>query len=158
MLVYLSIGSNLGDSKRIIDQSISQIDQNIGTLQKRSSLYKTQAWGKENQDDFLNACIIIDTELDCESVLKLCQLIEKNIGRKKTEHWGPRQIDIDIIFYENECIDNKALNIPHPLMHKRRFVLEPLNEIASDKLHPIMNKSVASLLKDLKDSKTTQIL
>ena len=99
MLVYLSIGSNLGDSKRIIDQSISQIDQNIGALQKRASLYKTQAWGKENQGDFLNTCIIINTELDCESVLKRCQLIETNIGRKKTKHWGPRQIDIDIIFY-----------------------------------------------------------
>jgi len=147
--VYLSIGSNLGN--RIINckKSLREISR-ISIITSISSLYETEPIGNSNQPRFINLAVSINTRLPSPLLLEMIKKIETNIGRFKNEKWGPRIIDIDIIFYNNICINQSSLVIPHPSAHSRRFVMEPINEIAPNLIHPVLKRDITTLLKGVK--------
>jgi len=149
--VYLLLGSNLGDRQELLRKAVEEIGRKIGVVFARSSVYQTAAWGNQDQPAFLNIAIGVETPSDPFSVLRHALEIERSLGRDRTEKWGARLIDIDIIFYGNEIIREQDLSIPHPHMQHRRFVLEPLAEIAPDHLHPVLHQKVSDLLADLTD-------
>lgn len=130
--VYLSLGSNIGDRKGYLSRALQALD-NLQQTQvcQVSSFYETAAWGKTDQDDFLNVCCRIETDLKPQELLSYCQRIEKKLNRVRHEHWGPRTIDIDILLYGQQTINDDNLKVPHPYMTERAFVLVPLLEIAS---------------------------
>lgn len=129
--VYLGLGSNLGDREENIRKAISLIDERVGKVLRQSSLIETEPWGFESSNRFLNAVILCETTLTPRQVLKATQKIERELGRKKktTLNYSDRPIDIDILLYDDLTVDEPDLNIPHPLMHERDFVMIPLNEI-----------------------------
>ena len=153
-IAYLSLGSNSGDSFKLIDQAVSLINlaENMSIV-ATSALYETEPWGVKNQNWFLNLAIQIKTDLSAEDLLVKLQNIEKTLGRnrEKERRWGERPIDIDIIFYGNEIISTDFLTTPHPQMHRRAFVLVPMLEIAPDFVHPILNKSISAIYDELED-------
>ncbi|MFA6809043.1 MAG: 2-amino-4-hydroxy-6-hydroxymethyldihydropteridine diphosphokinase [Eubacteriales bacterium] len=130
MKSYLSLGSNMGDRKKNLEEAIDKLrgHKSIDVL-KISSYYETEPWGFANQASFLNIVIEIDVVLDPPNLLKLCQGIENEIGRKRDKRWGPRIIDIDILIYEQYTCETPDLTIPHPLLEEREFVLAPLREL-----------------------------
>lgn len=136
-----------------LQSAVDLIFTKIGTIQRLSKVYETAAMGFDG-DDFFNACIRVETELKPKKLLKQLQLIEKRLGRKKSSYIGyeSREIDLDILFYEDEIISEKELMIPHPEMHKRKFVLQPLADIAKDFDHPELNKKVLILLEECADN------
>lgn len=127
-------------------------------VMKKSSLYRSEPFGYKDQPWFLNMVIKAKTDLKPVELLKVVKEMEKEIGRKKGKKWGPRVIDIDILLYGDEIIDEADLKIPHAFMHMRRFVLEPLYEIARSLRHPKSGKSVKDLLKECKDASIVNIL
>lgn len=149
--VYLLLGSNMGDKESYISNAIMCIREHIGIVKKESSLYKTTPWGKTDQPDFINKALIIVTFLEPKQVLDKILYIEKSLGRERTEHWGSRTIDIDILFYGNEIVEQPGLSIPHPQLQNRAFVLLPLLEIAPDFIHPIFEQSICQLRNKLND-------
>ncbi len=150
--VYLGIGSNIGNRKQNCHEAIRLLSENpfISVL-KISSLYETEPVGLESQSSFINCVIGIETTLDPRRLLDVCRGIEESLGRERVGQWGPRTIDIDILLYNNKVINDIDLKIPHPLMHKRGFVLIPLAEIAPDVFHPVLKKKIKVLMKGLKD-------
>tara|TARA_B100000902_G_scaffold302663_1_gene290688 strand:+ start:38015 stop:38503 length:489 start_codon:yes stop_codon:yes gene_type:complete len=156
-IIYIQIGSNIGDRYQNINKSIYLIEKMIGPISNCSSIYESSAWGLESQSPFLNCVIKIDSKLSPEETLKKSQMIEKKIGRVKTIKWGKRIIDVDILFYNNDIIKNKNLIIPHPYIHKRKFVLIPLKEIANDLIHPIKNKNIEELYNDCNDEGNVEL-
>ena len=148
----LSLGSNMGDKKSNLDKAISLIEDDYTKIKKKSSYYETKAWGKEDQDDFLNAGIEIMTTYTPHTLLDHLQKIENTMGRVRKEARGPRNIDIDIILIDDLVINTQRLSLPHPYMRERAFVLEPLNEIAPKFIDPISHKTIEQLLRDLKNS------
>ena len=150
--VYISLGSNQGDKFKNLQDAINAIHLKIGTIVIISKVYKSPALGFES-DDFLNACLVFETLLKPQKLLKKLLAIEKSLGRirTKSKDYQARIIDLDIIFFEDEVVDTKTLQIPHPEMHKRKFVLQPLNDIASKELHPKHDKEVSALLEECKD-------
>ena len=143
--VFLLLGGNLGDRELLIISAEDEMRKQIGDLVLKSSLYETKAWGREQQPNFLNKALGINSKLNAFEILKIIQNIEIKLGRKRVEHWGTRTMDIDILFYENEIIDTEDLKIPHPLINMRKFVLSPLLEIIPDFIHPGLKKSVKEL-------------
>lgn len=150
--VFLLLGSNLGDRQKNISRAIELISKNVGQVLQQSSLYETAAWGKTDQPIFYNQAIKVATQLSPEKLLQAVKKNEQEIGRTVDEKWSARIIDIDIIFYGAELFHSNELVIPHPFMHERKFVLAPLNEIAPDFIHPVLQKSVHELLKKCIDS------
>ncbi|WP_297213414.1 MULTISPECIES: 2-amino-4-hydroxy-6-hydroxymethyldihydropteridine diphosphokinase [Thermodesulfovibrio] len=148
-LIYLSLGSNLGDREKNLETALSELKNEGIVILKKSSIYETAPWGYEKQPEFLNMAMEGLTLLEPYDLLKLIKEIENKMGRKKTIKYGPRVIDIDIIFYNNIILKSEVLTIPHPLMHKRDFVLKPLCEIASEFIHPELKISVKKLLDNL---------
>ncbi len=148
--VFLSLGSNMGDKKAYLEKAITSL-KNLPqtTLLGVSSFYQTVAWGKTDQDDFINAVCQLETCLGPHELLKQCQAIEQRLGRERHEHWGPRTVDIDLLLYGSETIDTADLTVPHPYMTQRAFVLVPLIEIAPDLVFPNTKQTVATLLSDL---------
>ena len=144
--VYLLLGSNMGDSEQMLAVATSMIKKNIGKLEKSSSIYRTAAWGKEDQPDFLNQIIIVLSSLSSSTLLKEIFVIEKEMGRVRTTKNAARVIDIDMLFFNDEIIQTENLTVPHKQIQNRRFVLVPLAEIAPDFLHPILKKSALELL------------
>ena len=149
--VYLLLGSNLGDSSNYLRIARAEISQ-IGQIQSTSSIYKTKPWGKTDQPDFLNQGVELKTGLSPHDLLTRILEIELKLGRDRTEKWGPRIIDIDIIFYGNQIIETPKLSIPHPRTHERAFALTPLFEISPNFVHPVFKKTVAELLALCNDS------
>lgn len=144
-MVYLLLGSNLGNRKEILDKAIQLLSQKVGLIVSQSKDYETKPWGMTDQPDFLNLAIAIHTNLEPLEILKQTQAIENQLGRVRKEKWGARLIDIDIMFYGNEIINEPGLKIPHPLLQERDFVLTPLAEIAPNFVHPGFGKTVSEL-------------
>ena len=144
-IVYLLLGSNLGNRKEILDEAIELITEKIGVTISKSEDYETKPWGMTDQPDFLNLAIIIRTKLKPLEILEQTQCIENHLGRVRKEKWGARLIDIDIMFYGNEIIDELTLKVPHPLMQERDFALNPLAEIAPNFVHPVLEKTILEL-------------
>ena len=148
----LHLGSNEGNRLRHIQNAMKLIERKIGRKATQSSIYETEAWGIKEQPDFLNVVVKIESHLEPHPLLKRINEIEDELGRTRIEKWGSRIIDIDILFCENELINDAKLTIPHPYLEKRNFVLVPLNEIEPDFVHPIINKKISVLLKESKDT------
>lgn len=149
--VYLLLGSNEGKREDWLNKATDLLQQSCGRIIARSAIYETAAWGKEDQPDFLNMAIAIETSLTPAEVLKQTQLIEQHLGRQRTEKWGQRTLDIDILFYDDAVISEPGLTIPHPYIQQRRFALIPLAEIAPLLVHPLLHKTVTQLLSDCPD-------
>ncbi len=143
--VFLGLGSNVGDRAANLKVAADLIAKNVGKIAKKSHLYETQPWGNTDQESFLNQVIMINTTLDPRDLLEKISKIERELGRERREKWGPRPLDIDILFYGKRVIRDKGLEIPHPELHKRAFVLVPLMEIAPELEHPILKKQVDEL-------------
>ena len=141
---YIALGSNIGDSETYLNEAVEKIGQiPTCTVEKVSSYLVTEPYGVTDQPDFLNACLKMRTLLYPEELLKELNRIEKEAGRERIIHWGPRTLDLDILLYDDIILEEDDLCIPHVEMHKRSFVLEPLAEIAPYKRHPVYGKTVA---------------
>jgi 2-amino-4-hydroxy-6-hydroxymethyldihydropteridine diphosphokinase len=152
-ILYLLLGSNLGDKKSQLDLAIALISQQIGEVVKKSSFYETEPWGFISENDFLNIAVKALTFHDPDEVMKKIHDIEKTFGRERlTEGYSSRPMDIDILFYDDLIIDQETLRIPHPRIQERRFVLIPLLEIAPELSHPITGKSIKVILDQCKDT------
>jgi 2-amino-4-hydroxy-6-hydroxymethyldihydropteridine diphosphokinase len=156
---FIGIGSNLESPRDNCEEAIELINTHPEcNLTASSSFYKTEPLGMKDQSWFVNAVVIIDTYLEPLKLLNFMLSIEEKMGRVRVEKWGDRIIDLDILFYDDIIYDRTKLKIPHPEIIKRRFVLTPLAEIAGDFIHPGENKSVTSLLKELKDEKIVKLI
>ena len=147
----MHLGSNQGDRKLQLARAIQMIEESIGPIRASSSYYETKAWGISDQPDFINVALEVEHYKTPIQLLKIVNEIEDRIGRVRKEKWGPRLIDVDIIFVEDIVMDTDRLTIPHKWMENRNFVLYPLNEIASDFIHPVLKKSVSELLDECED-------
>ena len=152
-LVYLALGSNLGNKKTNLNKCIDLIKKEEIFIKKRSKFYSTKSWPNENFPNFINSVILIETKLNLEQLFLKIKKIEKKLGRTKSKRNYPRVCDIDIIDYNGEIIHRKLgkhkLNIPHKRMHNRNFVLFPLYEIDKDWVHPKLNKNIVILMSNL---------
>lgn len=128
------------------------IEERCGNIIDRSSLYETAAWGKTDQDNFLNQALVLETSLNARDLLNEILYIENLMGRDRIEKYGPRIIDIDIIFFNHDVIREPGLTVPHPEMSKRRFVLQPLNQVIPAYIHPVYYKTVSQLLDECTDT------
>lgn len=149
--IFLLLGSNMGDSNKLLQQAIELIKPAIGCITRKSKIYKTAAWGNNDQPDFLNQVLIITTLMPAIEVMKVILTIEKKMGRVRTIKNAPRKIDIDILFYDNEIINNSILTVPHPSIPYRRFVLVPLNELSPGFIHPVLQQTIHTLLDKCED-------
>ncbi len=150
--VYLSLGSNLGDKAAYLQGAIELLGaQKQIVVEEVSDLILTKPYGITEQPVFLNGCVKIRTLLLPEELLDVTQAIEAHAKRERTMHWGPRTLDIDILFYDDEIIGSKRLIVPHPEIEKRMFVLEPMNQLAPWYRHPVSHKTMAQLMAELTD-------
>ena len=143
-LVYLSLGSNLGSPEMELRRAIENLAL-LGTVSKVSSFYKTEPVERTAQPWFVNCAVELKTDKMPRQLIKGILKLEESMGRKRTQDKGPRNIDIDILLFGNSVVDTKELTIPHPAMHQRRFVLEPLAEIAPQQRHPVLKKTIREL-------------
>lgn len=149
--VVLSLGGNLGDVLQVFRDASVCIQKEIGCIIDKSSLYKTKAWGVEDQPDFLNQVIVLETHLNPTDVLNICLAIEAQLGRIRKEKWHERVIDIDVLFYNSELINSKDLIVPHPFIQERNFILYPLAELIPEFIHPSIKKNMLELKNNCKD-------
>lgn len=147
---YLGLGANIGERHENLKRAIQLLnDESHVEVTKESSIYETAPYGKTDQPDFLNMALEVETDLEPIELLELCLSVENELGRVREEVWGPRIIDIDVLMYEDLEIDIDNLIVPHEEMHLRKFVLEPLSEIAPNAIHPTFNQTVKELLEEL---------
>lgn len=151
--VYIGIGSNLGDPRKNCRQAIERINAHPDiTVTTRSSLYETEPLGLKEQGWFVNAVVAARTTLPPRDLLQALLVIEKEMGRVRRQKWGPRLIDLDLLYYGDQRICSDNLEVPHPEVHRRKFVLVPLNEIDPKRLHPVLNKTARELLAELPEN------
>lgn len=157
-IAYIGFGSNIGDRFAHIDQALRLLREADGvSLIQVSSLYETEPVGYEQQDWFLNGVLAIETRLSPDQLLALLKQIETGVGRHQRVRWGPREMDLDLLIYDQCCIDTPALTVPHPEMHRRSFVLVPFAEIAPEVIHPVFQQNIQTLLSNLTDGKTVRL-
>ena len=148
-IVYIGLGSNVGDRHRNCLTAIELLRQNGLLVARQSSMHETEPWGVTDQPEFVNMTVETETDLAPIKLLELLKKIEKDMGRQDTMKWGPRIIDLDILLYDDIIMKTDSLTIPHSLMHERAFVLRPLSEIAGNFIHPVLKKSITDLLKEV---------
>jgi 2-amino-4-hydroxy-6-hydroxymethyldihydropteridine diphosphokinase len=153
MMVYLLLGSNIEPRAEYLNRALLLIQSKIGAIEASSSHYETAAWGKENQPDFLNKAIRVQTHMMPEDLLKALKEIENEVGRIHREIWGMREIDIDILLIDDIVYSSPLLQIPHPRLHERQFALQPLKEIAPSFIHPTLQKTIAEIAYNCCDKK-----
>lgn len=158
IIAFVGIGSNQGDPFARCREAVAYAAAVDGCkVLRRSSLYRTEPVGYTNQDWFANAVLEIRTTLPARLLMQELQAIENRMGRKETVKWGPRVIDIDLLLFGQEIIQDDNLTVPHPELHKRRFVLEPLHEIAPYVIHPAFGVSMAGLMERLEDASIVEL-
>ncbi|WP_462265069.1 2-amino-4-hydroxy-6-hydroxymethyldihydropteridine diphosphokinase [Mucilaginibacter sp.] len=150
-IIYLLLGSNLGNRQMFLNEAVRCIAADIGKVTLQSAVYETQAWGNTTTPDYLNQVIEVQSWLSPRELLQQALAIEQQLGRERHEKWEARVIDIDILFYNHEIIDEPDLVIPHPHLHKRKFTLMPMAEINPDLIHPVMKKNILWLNAHLAD-------
>ena len=143
--IYLLLGSNQQNPQKQLLLAQKLIAKKIGPIKRKSAIYQTAAWGNTNQPDFLNQVIIVETKLPAQQTMQIILQIEKKMGRLRTVKNAPRIIDIDILFFNKEIINEKKLTVPHPQLQNRRFVLVPLNELSPNLKHPAIKKTIHQL-------------
>jgi len=148
---YLMIGGNLGDRLANLNNAKIEIELHCGKILSSSAIYETAAWGFTEQPPFFNQALQVETTLSATELMQQLLSIELSLGRERLLPLGPRSIDLDIIYFNNEIIQTDVVTIPHPRMEQRNFVIIPLNEIAPNYLHPILNLPTSTLLKQCKD-------
>ncbi len=149
---WLLTGGNLGDRNENLSLARDWISRECGTIILASPVYETSAWGKTGQPAYFNQALEIETRLSAKQLMQVILNIEKKMGRIRNEKYGPRLIDIDILFFNEEIHHAPSLELPHPELPNRRFVLVPLADIAPAYIHPVLHKTVSELLKDCKDA------
>ena len=154
--IFLQLGSNMGEREEYLQNASGILATEIGSVQKKSKVYESTPWGAENQNNYLNQVLQINSEYSAMEVLERVLKIEDKIGRVRNEKWGERIIDIDILLFNDLILEEEGICIPHIHLHNRRFVLIPLNEIAPSFIHPKYNKTINKLLSECKDIDSVQ--
>jgi len=152
--IYLSLGSNQGNRRTNLEQALVLIGGRAGLIKARSSVYETEPWGFRSALNFYNQAVELLTDLKSAALLDTIHEIEIICGRMPVaKRYAPRPIDIDILFFNDEIIDEPTLKVPHPFLHLRRFVLVPMSEIAPDLVHPVLKRNIRELLQECSDDK-----
>lgn len=155
---YIGIGSNMGNRRGFCEEALQKLAEfPESDVEAVSAAYETAPIERSDQDWFINCVVKLRTTLSPNALLRACQGVEQSLGRKRTLRFGPRTIDLDILFYGDRVIDEPTLTIPHPRLHKRRFVLEPLSEIAPNLNHPLLKKKPGELLSGIADQTVKRI-
>ena len=154
---YILLGTNLGNREKQLEIAGFLINEKVGTVSHKSKIYETEPWGAQGQPNFLNQVLEVDTDRSSTEVLELCLEIESKMGRTRTGIYAARIIDIDLLFLGAEVLKEDKLTLPHPRIHLRKFVLEPLSEIAGDLVHPIFEKSIDELLEACEDELAVKV-
>ncbi len=154
--IYLALGTNLGDREQNLRQALARLDAQV-KINARSRVYETEPWGVTEQPRFLNMVVVGETELDAPALLQFLKTIERELGRTAGIRYGPRVIDLDILFYDRDLIRTPDLIVPHPRLAERRFVLVPLADLAPDLTHPQLGVSVRELLARLPDDASVKL-
>ena len=151
--IFIGLGSNVGDRLAFLDSAVRELGE-LGRTKvvRASSVYETEPYGEKNQAEFLNMVVEIESELEPDELLEEIKHFERKLGRRQTERWGPREIDLDILYFGNTVLNGGALRIPHPEVVRRRFVLAPLNEIAPSFVDPVRGQNVSELLRACGDT------
>lgn len=150
-ITYLLTGANLGDRFGTLEKANQLIEERIGKVTATSHFYETAAWGVDDQPDYLNQALEMETVLSPADILKEIHLIEEELGRVRKTKWGSRTIDIDILFYGDKILETNDLTLPHPRLHRRNFALIPMLDLAPELVHPVFNKSVEELYWECED-------
>ena len=156
--VLLALGSNVGNRLAMLEKALRALDKAGLSITDKSRVWETEPWGVTDQPRFLNMCAKAKTELEPEELLAAVKGVEQELGREKRVHWGPREIDVDILLIGSEIVELPSLRVPHPLMQERAFVLVPLCEIAPEACHPLFHKTVRELLDMLPPAKMSWII
>jgi len=149
--LILLLGSNLGESDKVLKNAMLSLEHHFGKIELASSVFRTQAWGEINQPDFLNQVVVIPYSGTAHQALKIALDIESKMGRIRSKKWGPRIIDIDLLYLGTQILRTEHLTLPHAALHIRRFTLIPLVEILPDFIHPVFNKTHQQLLAECPD-------
>lgn len=154
---YLLLGTNQGNRKSNIESALQKIGENLGKIKIKSSLYETEAWGMEDQPHFLNMVCLVESDIMPSDFLREIKNIEKEGGRVVTEKWGPRVIDIDILYIDDKIINTETLKVPHPGIYDRNFVLIPFIEISGDWIDPLKKITVDEIYDQCNDSREVYV-